>query len=128
MIIRVGPLNGELIDLPEPSSLKITLQDIDASSTTRSANGTMLRDRVAGGADAKRKLELQWVGLDEQKVSFILQSIKDEFFQVEYPDTFTADMRTGIFYVGDRSADMYAYKLRGGSTIYRTLNANFIEQ
>jgi hypothetical protein len=128
-IISVGAMDSEVLTaLPAPKSMNVIVQDIDAATTTRSANGTMLRDRVAGGETAKRKIELEWVGLNASKVSAILQSIGDEFFKVQYPDTYTGTERTAVFYVGDRSAEMYSYNLHGDGILWRSLKANFVEQ
>lgn len=128
-IISIGAINSEVLTaLPSPKTMSVIVQDIDAATTTRSANGTMLRDRVAGGATAKRKIEIEWAGLNAQKVSQILQSIGGEFFKVKYPDTYTGADRTAVFYVGDRSAEMYSYNLHGNGIIWKSLKANFIEQ
>lgn len=128
-IISVGAIGSEVLTaLPAPSKMSVIVQDIDASTTTRSASGVMLRDRVAGGAEAKRKIELEWSGMNAQKVSEILQSIGDEFFNVQYPDTYTGTERTAVFYVGDRTAEMYSYNLYGRGILWKTLKANFIEQ
>ena len=128
-IISVGAIDSEVLTaLPAPMSMSVIVQDIDAATTTRSANGTMLRDRVCGGETAKRKIEMEWAGLDARKVSAILQSIGGEFFKVQYPDTYTGTDRTAIFYVGDRTADMYNYNLHGNGVVWKSLRANFIEQ
>ena len=128
-IISVGAIDSEVLTaLPAHFSMSVIVQDIDAATTTRSANGTMLRDRVAGGETAKRKIEMEWAGLDAQKVSQILQSIGDEFFKVRYPDTYTGMDRIAVFYVGDRTAEMYNYNLHGNGVIWKYLRANFIEQ
>lgn len=125
-IAEVGSSNFTV--LPSPHKMIVSLQDIDASSTTRSANGTMLRDRVAGGASAKRKLELEWEGMNSEKVKTILQSIGSEFFKLEYPDTYTGTTRIAEFYTGDRSAEMYSANLHGAGILWKNLKANFVEK
>lgn len=128
-IISVGAIDSEVLTaLPAPKEMSVIVQDIDAATTTRSADGTMLRDRVCGGETAKRKIEMEWAGLNAQKVSTILQSIGGEFFKVQYPDTYTGTDRTAIFYVGDRTAEMYNYNLRGNGVVWKSLRANFIEK
>ena len=128
-LLKVSPVgSNEFTALPTPSKMKVIVQDIDSANTTRSANGTMLRDRVSGGAGAKRKLELEWLGMDIEKIRTILQSIGDEFFQLEYPDTYTGEMRVAEFYVGDRSADMYSSNLYGHGILWKSMTANFIEK
>lgn len=127
-IISVGSSGGTLTALPDPSVLTVLLQDIDASTTTRSANGTMLRDRVVGGASAKRKIEIEWPPLSSEKASLILQAIKDEFFYVQYPDPYTGADRTSMFYAGDRSVPMYNYNLHGNGILWQHIKVNLIER
>jgi hypothetical protein len=128
-ILRIAKVGSEVFTaLPTPSKMTLIVQDIDSANTTRSANGTMLRDRVSGGAGAKRKLELEWAGMDAARVSTILQSIGDEFFRLEYPDAYTGATRIAEFYTGDRSADMYSYNLYGNGILWKSLKANFIEK
>ena len=59
-ILCVGETANTMAALPDPTSMIIRLQDIDASATTRSANGNLLRDRVCGAENAKRKIDLKW--------------------------------------------------------------------
>lgn len=125
-IAKVG--SSEFTALPAPNKMKVIVQDIDSANTTRSASGMMQRDRVSGGANAKRKLELEWAGLRAAAVSKILQSIGDVFVQVEYPDTYTGTTRTAVFYSGDREAEMYSYDLYGTGILWKSLKANLIEQ
>lgn len=128
-IIRIAAVGSEQFTaLPAPNKMKVIVQDIDSANTTRSASGLMQRDRVAGGADAKRKIELEWSGLNADAVREILQRIGDVFVQVEYPDTYTGETRKGIFYSGDREAEMYSYNLYGRGILWKSLRANLIEQ
>ena len=71
-IIRIGSTAATLAAVPDPKELKVALQDIDRSGAGRTANGTMIRDRVAGGATAKRKIELKWPACDSATASQIL--------------------------------------------------------
>lgn len=128
-ILRVAKVGSDVFTaLPAPNKMKVNVQDIDSANTTRTASGKMQRDRVSGGADAKRKLELEWAGLRAEAVSNILQSIGDVFIQVEYPDTYTGQNRVGVFYSGDREAEMYSYDLHGTGILWKSLKANLIEQ
>lgn len=127
-ILSIGSAADSLTALPPPQTLTVSLQDIDAATTTRSANGTMLRDRVAGGASAKRKLELEWPAMDVSKAKTILQAVQDEFFFVRYPDPYTGGMRTAQFYAGDRSAPMYSFNLYGRGILWRNLSFNLVEK
>lgn len=127
-LIQVGATEETLVALPCPSKLTVNLMDIDAETTTRSASGKMLRDRIAGGDTAKRKLELEWPASNGASVLTILQAIKDEFFYVRYPDPYTGNMRTARFYAGDRSVPMYSYNLYGRGILWEQVKVNLIEE
>lgn len=131
-ILKVGALGADestFVSLPDPAEMTLLIQDIDNSSTGRSASGKMLRDRIAGGETAKRKIECVWNAIDAEKVKTILQSVGPEFISVAYPDPYLNEKRIATFYVGDRSADMYAYKFIGGEKhLYKSLKFNFIEE
>lgn len=127
-IIRVGKESGNLSALPDPKTMKVLLQDIDSSATTRSANGTMLRDRIVGGANAKRKLELAWPPMRTNAMTTILQAIGDEFFWVEYLDPYTGANRVAQFYAGDRSAPLYNSNLHNQGPLWEGLTVNLIEK
>lgn len=119
-------ING--VDLPDPSSFQLALQDIDAATTTRSANGTMCRDRVVGGASSKRKIELEWKGITMKTSKTILTAIKDEFFTVTYPDAYEGAYRTATFYAGDRTLPMFGSNLPGKGVVWEKLAVNLIEK
>lgn len=127
--LSIGDTQQTLQPMPEPKKegLTVNVQDIDAATTTRSANGTMLRDRVAGGANAKRKLEVEWPPMSSAEISTILQAIQGKFFWVEYPDPYTGTTRVAQFYSGDRSAPVYSCAL-GTTPLWKGLKANFIEK
>ena len=125
-ILRIGASASTLADMPDPRELKVNLQDIDSSGSGRSANGTMIRDRVAGGASAKRKLEVEWPPVTPDNASKILKAISGKFFSVEYPDPYTGERRTGTFYAGDRSAPVC--RVWDGEVLWSELTVNFIER
>lgn len=131
-ILKVGAVGADestFVSLPDPAEMRLLLQDIDNSSTGRSASGKMLRDRIAGGETAKRKIECVWNVLDAEKVSSILQSVGPEFISVAYPDPYLNEKRIAAFYVGDRATEMYAYKfIDGEKHLYKSLKFNFIEE
>jgi len=109
-----------------PFSLKVTLQDIDSDDTGRNQKGTMVRDRVVGGADAKRKVECTWKALTSQETSALLKSMDAVSFNVTYPDPYTGTARTMKAYVGDRSLPIYVMR-PDGSYVWESLSANFVE-
>lgn len=126
--IKIGLTADALTEITEPSALGITLQDIDSASTTRMADGSMTRDRVVGGADAKRKLEIKYNTLYSQALSDVLRAVEAEFFFVEYPDPYTGGRRTAEFYCGDRGVQMYNAVLHNGEPIWQDLSFNLIER
>lgn len=114
--------------LKPPSSVQVDIQDIDSSETGRNQNGDMIRDRVAGGSDAKRKISCIWKGLTNSEISDLLRAMDDVSFTLTYPDPYTGTTRTSAVYVGDRSAPVW----RSGASlnseiIWESLSANFVE-
>lgn len=127
-ILKVGPSGSALAALPDPKVMTVLLQDIDASTTTRSANGTMLRDRIAGGATAKRKIEIEWPPVNSADASMILQAMQAEFFYLSYPDPYEGAERVAQFYTGDRSVPMYNANLHGNGVLWEKIKVNLIER
>lgn len=125
-ILEIGTSNGPLEPVPDPAELTVKLQDIDSANSGRSANGTMIRDRVVGGANAKRKVEVEWPPLSTAEASKILRAIKDTFFYVKYPDPYTGDWRVGEFYAGDRSAPVA--RIWDNEILWNNLSVNFVER
>ena len=125
-ILKIGTDAQSLIDMPEPYALTVRLQDIDSANSGRSANGTMIRDRIAGGASAKRKLEVEWPPLSPAAIATILQAIDGTFFSVSYPDPRTGGNRVATFYAGDRTAPVL--RVWDGEVLWENLSVNFIEK
>lgn len=114
-VLFIGPDTQHLVPLPDPKlrGLTVRLQDIDSGSTTRTADGTMVRDRVVGGSAAKRKLEIEWPPLRPLDAMKVLQAVSDAFVWVKYPDPYTGDFRTAQMYAGDREAPVYCVDDQG---------------
>lgn len=125
--LMIGATADELVQMPSPSEFSISLQDIDASTTTRTADGSMHRDRIVGGADAKRTLKLKFPPMPWEDVSVLLQAIRHEFFWVKYPDPYTGAMRTAEFYAGNRDTGIYNFHLRSDGMLWNNIGCNFIE-
>lgn len=84
-----------------PSNFSVTILDLDdADTTTRTADGTMTRDRIA----VKRQIEMSWPALSWEKLSAILTAMQNEFFEFTYPDSMTGRYETKTFYVGNRTS------------------------
>mgnify|MGYP001210662204 CR=1 FL=1 len=112
-------ING--VKVTSPSVFKVDISDLDGE-TGRNARGNLIRDRVA----VKRKLECEWGPLENSEISTLLQAVKDEFFQVTYPDPMTGTKQTKTFYVGDRSSP--ALFEEKGQILWNGLKMNLIER
>lgn len=117
--LKVGNTN-----LPEPQELSVSLQDVDYESG-RNQSGYMFRDRVRGGADAPRKIEVKFPPLSGSQASTILQAVNGASMSLTYPDPYTNANRTATVYVGDRKAPVYW--INGGNPMWVDLAFNFIE-
>lgn len=126
--LMIGATAETLAEMPSPSEMSVSLQDVDAETTTRTADGSMHRDRIAGGAQAKRKLNLTFPPMHGAAVSALLQAISGEFFWVEYPDPYTNAMRTAEFYAGDRSVPIYNFNLYNQGILWQHVSVNLIEK
>ena len=93
-------VNGQEI-AAYPSEFSVTILDLDdAETTTRTVDGTLSRDRVA----VKRQIDMRWPALTWDKVSALLQSMENIFFEFTYPDPMTGKYETKTFYVGNRTS------------------------
>lgn len=119
MIIKI---NGATIPR-NPSEFSVDVVDLDdGSTTTRTADGTLHRDRIA----VKRKINMRWNALTWDVLSQLLEAVSPVFFEVYYPDPMTGQYETKTFYVGDRQAPVAI--LRNGTIIWEGLTMNFIER
>lgn len=112
-------ING--VWIPDPSSLQWGLQSVSDSNAGRTTDGKMHVNLIT----RKRKLELQWAGVDFEVASEILRAVNPETFEVTYLDALTNTRLTKTFYVGDRSAPVYSYT--DGYRWYTNLTFNIIE-
>lgn len=96
-------VNGVFI--PDPSKLQWGIQSVSASNAGRSMDGKMHVELVT----RKRKLELEWAGIDFAATAEILKAVKSETFNVTFWDAEENKNLTKTFYVGDRSAMVNSY-------------------
>lgn len=113
-------ING--VAVTAPILFKPDIEDVDGNSY-RNAKGKTFRDRVA----VKRKLNCEWGPLSMAECSTLLKAVKDEFFQVKYPDPEEGAFITKTFYVGPRSAPALVMD-KNGEITWKGLTMNFIEQ
>lgn len=128
-ILYIGNNEYALEAMPDPKlqGLTVLLQDLDSENSTRTASGRMVRDRIAGGATAKRKLQVEWPAMHTEDMQRILQAIAGSFFWVRYPDPFIGGFRTAEFYAGDRTAPIYGGESPEG-LLWEGLEVNMIER
>ena len=114
-------ING--VDIATPSEFTVTILDIDnGESTSRSADGTLNRDRIA----VKRQIEMSWNLLRPEEISPILKLMSDVFFEVEYPDPQEGKYITKTFYVGNRPAPVAIEK--NGQLLWKELRVTLTER
>ena len=114
-------ING--VTVKAPKSFSFAVMDLDGQ-TERTASGKMKRDRKA----TKRKLEVEWGHLSDSEISTILQAVSPIFFQVTYPDALTGGIRTGTFYVGDRTSPAYSWVPGMSKAKWENVSMSFVEQ
>ncbi|MBP1999761.1 hypothetical protein J2Z69_000780 [Paenibacillus shirakamiensis] len=106
-----------------PTQFAPTVLDIDdGDSTTRTADGTLHRDRIA----VKRQLEMTWGILRWSDISALLKSMSDTFFNVTYPDPMAGDYVTKRFYVGNRPSPFTV--ANGSEILWSGLKVTLTEQ
>ena len=105
-----------------PSSMQWGLQDISASDSGRDYTGYMYKNRIA----QKRKLELEFAGLDWASASQLLNVVDSEYIRVTYPDMYAGMEQTRTFYVGDREAPVFVWW--EDKKVLSNITFNFIER
>lgn len=107
----------------QPSKFEPSIMDLDnAETTTRTADGTLSRDRIA----VKRTFNVEWPAMRWDHMSTILTMMKDEFVDIEYPDPETGRYETKTFYAGNRVTDV-AFE-RNGELWWKGLQVPITEQ
>lgn len=127
-MLWIGNTDQTLVLIKAPHSMTVLNQDIDAATTTRSASGVMTRDVIRNGNNNVRKIELEWRGLSLDEGAAILQAVMQQFVFVKYIDAQTGQLRTGEFYVGDRSSKLWRYGNGGSDVKWETISFNLIER
>lgn len=122
--MAVLKVNGT--DLPEPSEITVSLQDVDYESG-RDQTGTMFRDRKRGGLHAVRKIECKWNVLSNADVKTLLMAVKDASMSLTFPDPYEGNNRTSTVYVGDRKAPIYWKDPTTNKWVWKDVAFNFIE-
>lgn len=125
--MKILTINGNS-NIKQPATMQVDLQDIDSSETGRNQSGNLMRDRVAGGSKAKRKVSCSWKGLTQSGISELLREMGGVSFPITYPDPYSGTFRTATVYVGDRSAPIFRNGAdSNGEIIWESMSANFVE-
>lgn len=109
-------------EFPNPSKMQVTIEDWDASTSSRLSNGELARDRVA----VKRKIEVEYSLLTGEQMSLILKATEDVFFSVTYFDPKENGMKTITAYTGNRTPSFYV--LQDEKVLYRDFKFSLIEK
>jgi len=110
------------VDMPNPSKLNWSLQDVSIGESGRDDTGYMYKGRVC----QKRKLELEWSAVTPSVASMILSAFNPEYINVRYFDPLENTWQIKNFYVGDRSAPVKIWTVK--NKIYETIKFDIIER
>ena len=115
-------LNG--VSVIDPSEMTWGLQDVSASDAGRDEAIRMHKMRVG----QLRTYQLSWNMIDPENAAKILQAVneKEEFYCTLH-DAMTNSMRTGLYYVGDRTAPFKMWTDRANGKIYSKISFTIIE-
>lgn len=110
------------VDMPNPSKLNWSLQDVSIGESGRSDDGYMYKGRVC----QKRKLELEWSAVTPSVASTILTAFNPEYIDVRYFDPLENAWQIKNFYVGDRAGNVKIWTVK--SKLYETIKFDIIER
>jgi hypothetical protein len=124
-VLWFGESESKLSPVKAPTTMSVLNQDYDSSSTSRTANGKLVRTVVRGGDNNVRKLQLEWRLLSEAEGAAILNAVKAPYIFCKYPDPQTGKLRTMNCYVGDRTSDLRRYA--NGDAYWGRISFNLTE-
>lgn len=120
--LKITKNNGTVVQLPEPGTLSVGIQDLDSEKSGRNQKGEMFRDRIA----VKRKLNIKFLPLSSDDMKKVLNAVSDKFFTIEYPDPMTGAKKSITAYVGDRTAPVYIIK--NGTPMWDEMTLSIVER
>ena len=118
-IMKVG--NTNISHYIATDGFQWSKNDIDASGSGRSKNGTMRRKRVA----SKAKLQVSCRPLNESELSALISLISPETVSVTYRNPATASNRTATFYGSSVKAGVV--QDMGTTVLYKGIAFDLIE-
>lgn len=110
------------VDMPNPSKLHWSLQDVSIGDSGRDDTGYMYKGRVT----QKVKLELEWSAVTPDVASKILKAFNPEYVNVRYFDPMANAYKIIEAYIGDRSAPTKIWTVN--NKIYETVAFDVIER
>lgn len=110
------------VDMPNPSKLHWSLQDVSIGESGRDDTGYMYKGRIT----QKVKIALEWSGVTPSVASTILTAFNPEYIDVRYFDPMANAWQIKNFYVGDRSAPVKVWQTN--NKIYETVGFDIIER
>ena len=113
-------ING--VALPDPSEFTWGLQDISDSDSGRTEDTIMHKNRIG----QKVTISLGWNNISTDKAATILNAVQPEYLSATYFDPLDGATVTKTFYVGDRTAPIKWWNVKG--KIYSKLSFNLIER
>lgn len=124
--ISIQTSDGYWISLPDPTSMKVMIYDVDGSSTGRNQYGDLLRDRV----NVKQKLTCTFPSMYRFDFQIMVALTKDTSCNVRFYSDYSRGFITKKMYVGDREPPLYkglADPLHPEKQLLQSFNMNLIE-
>lgn len=110
------------VDMPNPSKMQWSLQDVSIGESGRDDTGYMYKGRIT----QKVKLELSWTAVSPSVASTILNAFNPEYVSVRYFDPKANAYQIKTFYVGDRSVPTKIWATN--QKIFETVSFDIIER
>jgi len=124
--IRVGSSPSNLADFPTPSTLAITLHDLDKDAYT-DLKGKTHRNRVRHDV---YDIQLGYSVLSDADLAFILNAISPTWFYIELPNLKTQGRTVHKVYASDKEVDTYRVFKVGNNwkTVHQAFSVTLIEE
>lgn len=122
---RTGMVTLNGVEVIDPSDMTWGLQDVSSPDAGRD-EAAIMHNKIVGQL---RKYTLSWSMIDPADAAEILQAINQTWaFECTLWDAMENAMRTGTYYVGDRTAPLQQWiPNRADGKIYSKLSFNLIE-
>ena len=118
--IKVGNTAGSLQDFPTPSSIGITLHDVDKDAFT-DLQGYTHRNRVRHDV---YDIELGYSVLSDNDLAYILNAISNEWVYIELIDKKTKTRTTHKVYASDKQFNTFRV-VKDSNNNWRTIEQAF---